>query len=632
MHGHEDGKLINLKDETMKMRENRRLWAFLLAISFFLLPSFAGNVRLSVDYGRGKSGVEKGEIFYINIDVTNIESAPATPDKVPGAKVLYFERMSHSSSFSNINGQITQSTSSKYVVTLRALDEGKFTFGPVTMDGVKSNTVSYSIGKASAQHGSAASQQAQDADNSSSQTPDSDKPKFIGKGDSNLFLRATVSQGDVYEQQALVYTVKLYTTYDAIKFIGATAAPKFDGFVVEESSDISRSLTMETYNGKSYATAVIARYVIFPQMSGQLKVTGNTYTVSVDQREYYHDPFWGSMSYSTPLQLNVTPNDLVVNVKSLPLPKPADFSGGVGSFKIDSELKGTTFKSNTAASIVYTVSGTGNLKYIQLPDLQALYPSELEVYTPTTDVKAEVGSNNVSGSVRFDYTFMPLEEGNFKIPPVKLVYFNPATGKYETATARGYDINVGKGEASAKSQVNRPRHFFSDLKSVKVNDLRKERVPMVRTFAYWLFYILPVGLFLIAFFSYRGYIRSRADMAVFNMKRADKLARKRLRKANNCMKKSNVQGFYDELLIALWGYMSDKLKMPTSELMRDNIRTVLEEKGVEESVIEGFISLLDKCEFAKYSPEGGKEGMESTYRQAIEEINQVENSFKKGGK
>ena len=121
-------------------------------------------------------------------------------------------------------------------------------------------------------------------------------------------------------------------------------------------------------------------------------------------------------------------------------------------------------------------------------------------------------------------------------------------------------------------------------------------------------------------------------MAVFNMKRADKLARKRLRKANHCMKKGNVQGFYDELLIALWGYMSDKLKMPTSELMRDNIRTVLEEKGVEESVIEGFISLLDKCEFAKYSPEGGKEGMESTYRQAIEEINQVENSFKKGGK
>ena len=131
-----------------------------------------------------------------------------------------------------------------------------------------------------------------------------------------------MSRATAYEQEALVYTVKLYTTYDAIKFIGATAAPKFEGFVVEESKDISTSLSYETYQGKTYATAVIARYIIFPQMEGQLKVLGNTYTVSVDEREYYHDPFWGSMSVAKPLQLNVKPNDLTVNVKSLPKPVP----------------------------------------------------------------------------------------------------------------------------------------------------------------------------------------------------------------------------------------------------------------------------------------------------------------------
>ncbi len=611
----------------------RKIGTLLLLITFSALSLFAGNVRLSLDMGRGRSGIAVGELFYINIDVTNIDDSPSKPSGAAGAKVMYFERVSQSSSFSNVNGQITQSSSSRYVLTLKATEEGKFTFGPITVGGVKSNSLNYTIGgKSAAANNGAGAPAASDPVDDHQDKNESDKPKFIGRGDSNLFLRASVSQTNVYEQQALVYTVKLYTTYDAIKFIGATAAPKFDGFVVEESKDISHSLTPETYNGKTYATAVIARYVIFPQMTGQLKVLGNTYTVSVDQREYYHDPFWGSMSYATPLQLNVTPNDLIVNVKALPSPKPADFSGGVGNFRISSELKSSTFKSNTAASILYTVSGTGNLKYIQLPDLATVYPDELEVYTPKTDIQAEVGGSNVSGKVTFDYSFMPLEEGNFKIPAVRLVYFNPETGKYETAQARGYDISVGKGEASAKSQVNRPKKFDSSLQAIDMSDLEKERVPLVSRFAYWLFFIIPFLLLLISVVTYRGYVKSHADMMAFNSKRADKIARKRLKKAYSCLKKNDADGFYDELLIALWGYMGDKLKMPTSELMRDNIRSVLESKNVGESVIDRFISLLDTCEFAKYSSEGGKSGMNATYDSAVKEINDVENAFKKGGK
>ncbi|MDE7441133.1 MAG: BatD family protein [Muribaculaceae bacterium] len=607
-------------------------YGMLLALLIFAMSVWAGNVRLSLDMGRGHNGIAVGELFYINVDVSDINEAPATPSAVKGAKVMYFERVSQSSSFSNINGQVTQTSSSRYVLTLRATEEGQFSFGPISVGGVKSNTVSYTIGKGS----SSPANRSGSADKSDSSDPNakpdsSDKPKFIGKGDSNLFLRASVSQTNVYEQQALVYTVKLYTTYDAIKFIGATAAPKFDGFVVEESKDISHSLTAETYNGKTYATAVIARYVIFPQMSGQLKVMGNTYTVSVDQREYYHDPFWGSMSYATPLQLNVTPNDLVVDVKPLPSPKPADFSGGVGDFRISSDLKSGLFKSNTAASIVYTVTGTGNLKYVQLPDLNALYPSEFEVYTPKTDVQADVNGGNVSGKVTFDYTFMPLEEGNFKIPAVKFVYFNPSTGKYETAQAKGYDITVGKGESSAKSHVNRQRKFNESLQVVNPSELKKDRVALVNTFLYWLFFIIPFVALVVAVVAYRSYIKSHADMAAFNSRRADKIARRRLKKAAACMKKGDADGFYNELLIALWGYMGDKLKMPTSELMRDNIRTVLEEKSVPEKVIEGFISLLDKCEFAKYSSADAESSMKSTYEAAINEINDVENAFKKGG-
>lgn len=604
---------------------NRRI-LLLFLMCLWIFPSFGASVRLSESAGRGKRSIEVGDLFYIYVEISDLDGTPETPKNVPGAKVMYFERTGQSSRFTSVNGKTSQSFSYTYTLTLRAQKEGSYSFGPITVGGVKSNAVSYSIGKAQPSNVPSGGAGQQQAGQGSQQ--DSDKPKYIGKGDGNLYLRANVSQQTVYEQQALVYTVKLYTTYEAIKFIGAAAAPKFDGFVVEESKDISTSLSYETVNGKTYATAIIARYVIFPQMTGQLKVVGNTYTVSVDQREYYHDPFWGNLSYSTPLQLNVAPNDLTVSVKSLPSPRPADFSGGVGKFKLTSQLKSNEFKTNQAASIVYTVSGTGNLKYVQLPDLSMIYPTELEVYTPKTDIKSTVGSSNVSGSVTFDYSFMPLEEGQFKIPAVKLVYFNPETGKYETSESSSYDITVGKGAASAKSQVKRSRKFNPKLQNVKLSGLKKDHTPLVRGFAYWLWFIIPFAALVLSVVFYRNYVKSHADMMALNSRRANKIARKRLRKAEMCARRNDADGFYDELLIALWGYMSDKLKMPTSELMRDNIRQVLESKHVGEDVITGFVNLLDVCEFAKYSPEGGREGMRDVYQQAVKEINNVENSFK----
>lgn len=585
----------------------------------------AGSVKLSVQPRRGKNSIEVGDMFYVTVEVTNLDATPDKPN-IPGAKLAYFDRTSTSSSFSSINGKTTQTYSAIWTATARAEKEGSYTLGPITVGGTRSNSVKYAIGAPMP----AQSTSTPGAPSQSASNDDDSKPKYIGKGDSNLFLRATVSSTNAYEQQALVYTVKMYSTYDAIKFIGATESPKFEGFVIENSKDVSSSLSLETYQGKTYATAIIARYIIFPQMTGNLKVTGNTYTISVDRREYYHDSFFGNISYSTPLQLNVAPNDLVINVRELPSPKPADFSGAVGNFSLSSQLKSTSFKTNQAASIVYTLEGTGNIKYAQLPDLSTLYPPELEIYTPTTKQAVSVGSTNVSGKVTFDYSFMPLEEGSFHIPEVKLVYFNPESGQYETSVAKGYDITVGKGTASKEDSNRKHYKFNANLMHVANGSLVKEYVPLIKRFPFWLWYIIPVVLLVIAVIAVRKYVSSHADMAAFNSRRADKLARRRLRKAYAEMKRGNADKFYDELLTALWGYLGDKLKMPTSELMRDNIRQVLSERGVDQKVTDSFIDVIDKAEFAKYSSTGkSAENLHETYDESARIINRLERQFKK---
>ncbi|MCM1366623.1 MAG: BatD family protein [Prevotella sp.] len=590
---------------------------------FFIGGMFAASVKLRVVSSNGGT-IHKGETFHIVYSIQGGTEIPSNPH-VPGAKLLYFDMTGGSANISqvNINGHITSSGSinGEYTATLRATEEGKFTFGPVVIGGVKSNAVTYTIGKETNNSVRQAQQQAyMDPDASST------GPKFIGTGNGNLFLRASVSKTNAYEKEALVYTVKLYCTFSAIRFIGATAAPKFEGFVVEESPNTDKSLHFETYNGKNYATAVIARYIIFPQMQGTLKVLGNTYTVAADERQYYNDPLFGSLSTSAPVQLNVKPNDLTVTVKPLPQPQPADFSGGVGQFVITSNLPNQKFLTNQAASIVYTVKGSGNLKYVKIPDLNNVFPKELEVYSPETNVSANVGVSNVSGDVKFDYSFMPLEEGEFKIPDITLVYFNPSTGQYEKSVAKGYTITVGKGQASAKSQTRLGMRFDDKLLPVLPN-LNHSHVPYVNTFLYWLWYIIPVILFIAAMTGYRKHLNDMADIKSLKSRKANKMALRRLRKAAACMKAGDSDMFYDEILHAIWGYLGDKLKMPVSDLNRENIADKLGVVAGDSKSIWDVIDLLDECEFAKFSPVQQSKNMPIIYQKASETIANLEDSI-----
>lgn len=592
--------------------KSRLFLTIVLALSSLL--SWAGvSVRLQTPGSGGKVAV--GQKFQI-IVVASGQGGDLQAPNPQGAEVIY--RTSNSES---INGNFT----SESTLTLLATTPGTYTFY-ATFGRQRSNVVKYTItdsrGAAPASGSGNSNSQTSSPQNPSS--PQSG-PKFIGKGNENMFLRASVSKTNVYEQEALVYTIKLYTTYQYIKFLGATAAPKFEGFVIEEDKVTDVQQSFETYNGRTYKSAVVCRYIIFPQKAGKLKITGNTYTVSADAMEYYNDPYFQRMVVKRPVELNITPNDLVIDVKELPSPRPANFSGGVGKFSISSTLPSQTFKTNQASVIKYTVTGQGNLKYINLPDLSSVYPSQLEVFSPESQVNATVQGSTVGGNVVFTYSFMPVETGEFKIPPVSLVYFNPETGKYETARSGGFTIKVGQGSASDKSQT--VRRFDSRL--LPVDHLSMEPRPWVLSFPFWLWFIIPSVSFAVVFLWWIYYMRIHSDMEALMSRRAARLARKRLRKAAECLRRGDEEKFYDEMLFALWGYMGHKLKMPTSELTRKNILDVLTAHGVSEATASQAITLIDDCEFAKYSPSKGSDGMKTVYDRGASLISSLDSEFRR---
>lgn len=595
--------------------------AVVMMLSFLSIVSMKGapSIRIICDASNNK--VEVGESFHITIEATDCAGKIDVNQMPPGVKVVY--HTSRQSSATSVAGGKSASThTTSLIMTCKGETPGKYTFGPVSIDGKKSNTISYQVVAASS-GGSKSNSSSQSPANPANINPNSG-PQFIGKGNEEIFLKASVNKTTAYEQEAIEYTVKLYTTYDDIKFLGAAAAPKFDGFVIEESNEVSTSFKFEDYNGKSFKTAVIARYIIFPQKSGSLKVLGNTYTVSTDAKQYYHDPYFQTMTVRYPIQLNVTPNDVDINVKALPTPIPSNFIGGVGQFSLKTNIPSKNLASNTPAQIIYTIEGRGNIKYIKLPELSGFFPKSFEIYSPEVNTDVKVGVSNVSGETKFDYSIVPRETGNFKIPQITFSYFNPEKGQYEQLTAQGMDLTVGMGQSSSKSQQT--LSFNDELMPIGEPSLNIGK-PYVNSWAYWLWYVIPMLIFVVSLSAYRKYMHEHADITGLRSKQANKMALKRLAKAYQCIKNKQDEQFYDEMLAALWGYIGDKLKMPTSELNRSNVSEEFKKHGVKEATFQPIIKLIDECEYSKYTPVARSANMLELYSEAVESLANVEREY-----
>lgn len=578
------------------------------------------SVKISSDAFDNR--VEVGESFHISIEAINCAGKIEVSQMPPGVKVVYHTTQK-SSSHTISNGRYEENNITTLIMTCKGVTPGNYTFGPVSVDGKKSNKINYQVIASTAGNNSG-NQTGKTTNATPSGYDPNGGPLFVGKGNEEMFLKANVNKTTVFEQEAIEYTVKLYTTYGDIKFLGATAAPKFDGFVVDESDDVSTSFVFEDYNGKTYKTAIIARYIIFPQKSGKLTVKGNTYTVSTDAKQYYHDPYFQQMTVKYPIQLNVTPNDVIIDVKDLPTPIPDNFIGGVGKFNVKSSMPNKNLSTNTAASVIYIIEGTGNVKYVKMPDMGKIFPSSIEVYTPKVIDDAKPGKSTVSGSIKFDYSIVPRETGDFLLPSMTLSYFDPEDGEYKQIKTESFQITVAQGQMSDKSQ--QAVMFNSNL--MEVGKLKKDPgKPYLYSALYWLWYIIPIIIMLASLAIYRKYLKDHEDLVALRSKKANKMALKRLAKAYQCFKNNQEEEFYDEMLAALWGYIGDKLKMPTSELNRHNVSDEFQRHNVNESTFMPILNLIDECEYAKYTPVAREANMRQLYADALESLGNVEKEY-----
>jgi len=604
----------------------KKLIIILMALIAYSTQMLADKVAFTAS---APDAVVVGDQFRLSYTVTTQKVKDFRAPSIKGFDVLMGPSRSQQSNTQIVNGNVTSTSSITFTYILMANNAGEYTIpgASIVADGdqMVSNSVRIKV----------LPQDQGDSNSSSSSSTHSSSGTGVSNQD--LFITASASKTNVYEQEAFVLTYKIYTRESNLQLNNAKL-PDFKGFHSQEIEMTTNARwTPEHYQGRNYYTTVYRQFVLFPQQSGKLYIDPAQFQMTVGKPVQSDDPFdafFNGGSNVIEIKKSISTPKIAINVNPLPVGKPADFSGGVGEFNISSSINNKELKTNDAITIKLVISGTGNLKLISNPEIK--FPDDFEVYDPKVDNQVRLTREGLTGNKVIEYLAIPRHAGTYKIPGVSFSYFDIRSKSYKTLKTEEYVINVEKGAGNADQVIanftNKEdlKVLGEDIRYIKQNEvtLQPKGSFFYGSMTYWLFYIIPALAFIIFFIIYRKQAAENANVAKMRTKKANKVATKRMKLAGKLLSENKKDAFYDEVLKALWGYISDKLNIPVSRLSKDNIEEKLRNHGVNEELIKEFLNALNDCEFARFAPGDENQAMDKVYSSSIEVISKMENSIK----
>ena len=591
-----------------------------------------------------KNQVMVGERFQVVFEA-NAEGKNFQAPSFEGFTVVGGPFTSSSSSFSMVNGSMSHTVRCTYTFALQAYQEGTFHVGSATLTvkGKKISSEPFDIkvipddgSHAAPSGGGSSSGQGQSQQNTSD-------PQVSGK---DLFIRVIPSKKSAYVGEQVVLTYKLYTKVP-VSSLSVERMPSYAGFWTKDITDNnggSLRQTSEYINGIEYTAAEIQKIVVVPQRSGTLPIdpmiieciaqirTESNRQRSMDPFEaFFNDPFFNRNIANVRKEL--TSQTLNLEVKSLPENgKPASFAGAVGNFNFKSEIDKTELSTNEAFTLTLTVSGTGNVELLQMPT--PVFPPDFEVYDPKITMNVNNNANGLSGTKKAEYLVIPRRAGSFTVPAVEFSYFDPSKGAYQTLSSQPYEIKVEKGKGGDEgssggiyaSNQEGIKYLGSDIRHIMTGNAHLK--PMHTVFfgsaAYFVVLLVLLVLFVILLFVLKKREQLSKDTAANRNRKADKVARGRLKSAAQFLKAKDQDKFYVEMSQALWGYIADKLGIERSKLSMDTVNETMKAKNVPDELTQQFIDTLNSCEFARFAPGIAEAKMDDLYQRGIDVISKAE--------
>ncbi len=581
-------------------------------IRILLLLTFFSQITLAQEFFSSVSNknVEVGEEFQIVFSANGNAKDFKAPNLL-GLRKISGPNKSSSSSMEIINGKINSSKTTSFTYYVSALSEGELTIPPATVkiDGKKFQSRSLKINVRKA---------------------DPNKKKEFNIAD-NVSLRVEVNKKNIFQGEQILVCYKLYSKIN-LADISVNQLPKLNGFWNEKIESSSRA-SIQNIDGVNYKVWEISKLLLTPQKSGKLKIDPMelSITVQIKSKRQSGDIFGMFNNYKNVVE-EIKSKEIIINVKDLPPNPPNSYNGAVGNFKLNAKTDKNSLNANEAINYEIELSGTGNLHLVQ--KIPVSFPEDFEVFDPEKKDKYFTGKNNIKGKIIFNYLVIPRYQGQYLIPEQEFSFFNVKTKEYQTLKTSSINIDVKKGKNQANVVANSQQlsqeneaELNEILSSSKFSLINKKR--WHEKWWYILLIILPIAL--ITFSIVRNIYFKFLDKNPVDRKfrKSLKIAQKRLKNAELLLKNDQKQAFYQEIEKSLLIYFSQKFNLETADLSKENIAQIFNKKNIDKNVLDNYISILEECEFCRYSPASIENNdLNIVYQKASKIIIEIEKQLK----
>lgn len=437
---------------------------------------------------------------------------------------------------------------------------------------------------------------------------DPNDPAYIAS--QKIHLVAEVSKTAPYLNESITVLYKLYVAPNiAANILGDKQTPQYEDFWNQNIEVRAFRPQNAKFKGEDYRYVILKKVVLYPQKTGKLKLEPYVINLNIDVPTSRYDIFGNRIVRK--VQQSITSSTRIVNVKPLPEEgKPADFKGAVGDFNFSVTASKSSLDAGESLQAKVRVSGKGNLKLFELPKITV--PSSLEVYEPEHKENVRTNLAGMQGEILDVYTIVPQYKGKYPLPEVSFSYFDPKAKTYKRLTSEQLVIDVVNGPSSVNTDTASNNTVNTNKQAVTTNSstfsfiktnatwISKKEQSFFLSNIFWLLFLLPFLLIPLAIFVRRNQEKRNADIVGNKRRKADRLAKKYLSDAKKALGKK--EAFYIALEKAFHNYLKAKLHIETSDFNKEKIQSLLTERNLDLTVVSEFISILENCELARYTP------------------------------
>ena len=428
-------------------------------------------------------------------------------------------------------------------------------------------------------------------------------PNYIAQ--QNIHLVAEISKSNPYVGEGIYVEYRLYVSENVSVYdTSVTEAPKYNGFWNQDIKINGFPVKMGKYNGGDYRYIVLQKALLIPTKTGKLSIDPMKMDIAIGVPSGRADFFGNAITKNVRREFASTKK--IIRPKGLPIEgKPANFTGAVGDFNFDVSLSKGVLKANETSKLQVKISGKGNLNLFELPAVET--PAELEMYQPERKERVRINANGISGNVTDTYTVVPLFKGKYKIPSVSFSYFNPQEKKYNTIATEDFFVDVQEGKelvvvdttSLRKQAIASTGEDFRYI-ATATTFIATTKADFFKSNLFYILFLLPMIAIPIGIYIGKQHKERSNDIVGNKTRKAERLARKYLSKAQKQLGKK--EAFYEALERALHNYLKAKLGIETSEISKERITEILEDKKVAPTTIHQFIEVLKNSDFARYTP------------------------------